>query len=244
MDIGETVLRVDGRAANIIRQITITPNFSDYAIGSVLIELGKTRVLCAVSLSPSVPPFLKNKKTGWLTAEYAMLPVATHTRMQRESTSSTRQSRAIEISRLIGRVFRSIVDLAVIGEQTLIIDCDVLQADGGTRTAAITGASYALNMAQTKMLHAGLINKPFIKTQIAAISTGILDEHFILDLDYSEDSKAALDFNFVLTQTGELIEIQGTAEQEPVSWDKFEQLRLLAQVGITQIFTQLASFKV
>ncbi len=244
MDIGETVLRVDGRAANVIRQIAITPNFSDYAIGSVLIELGKTRVLCAVSLSPSVPPFLKNKKTGWLTAEYAMLPIATHTRMQRESTSSTRQSRAIEISRLIGRVFRSVVDLSVIGEQTLIIDCDVLQADGGTRTAAITGASYALNIAQAKMLDAGLINTPFIKTQIAAISTGILDNNFVLDLDYSEDSKAALDFNFVLTADGELIEVQGTAEQTPVSWDKFEQLRILAQFGITQIFTQLASLKV
>jgi len=233
------VLRVDGRLSNIIRPISITPNFIDYAIGSVLIELGKTRVICAVSLLPNVPPFLKNKKTGWLTAEYAMLPAATHTRMQRESTSTQRQGRAVEISRLIGRVFRSVVNLDAIGEQTLAIDCDVIQADGGTRTAAIIGTSYALHLAQNKMLSAGLISSPFIKTEISAISVGIFEGQPILDLNYVEDSKAEVDFNFVLTKSGDLIEVQGTAEQAPVKWETFEQLRLLAQSGLDQIFDQL-----
>lgn len=234
------MLRVDGRLSNIIRPISITPNFIDYAVGSVLIELGKTRVICTVSLLPNVPPFLKNKKTGWLTAEYAMLPAATHTRMQRESSSSQRQGRAVEISRLIGRVFRSVVNLDIIGEQTLAIDCDVIQADGGTRTAAIIGTNYALQLAQTKMLNSGLINSQFIKTEILAISAGIFEGSPILDLNYVEDSKAQVDFNFVLTRSGDLIEVQGTAEQAPVKWETFEQLRLLAQSGVDQIFDQLA----
>jgi ribonuclease PH len=241
---GETVLRVDGRAANMIRSIAITPNFSDYALGSVLIELGKTRILCAVSLNSGVPPFLKGKKTGWLSAEYAMLPIATHSRMQRESTGLKRQSRAIEISRLIGRVFRTIIDLDVLGEQTLLIDCDVIQADGGTRTAAITGANCALLIAQQKLLAAGLITRPFMKTEIAAISAGILSGECILDLNYQEDSNISADFNFVLTKSGKLIEVQGTAEHEPVDWEMFEQLHVLAQFGVKQIFSELAKLKI
>lgn len=235
--------RVDGRLSNIIRPISLTPNFIDYAMGSVLIELGNTKVLCAVSLIPSVPPFLKNKKTGWLTAEYAMLPAATHLRMQREVNSSQRQGRAVEISRLIGRVFRSVVNLNVIGEQTLTIDCDVLQADGGTRTAAIIGTNYALLLAQKKMLKLNLIHTEFIKTEICAISVGIFDGELLLDLNYEEDSKAELDFNFVLAKNGDLIEIQGTAEQAPVKWETFEQLRILAQSGVTQVFNKLELLK-
>jgi ribonuclease PH len=233
------VQRVDGRLSNIIRPISLTPNFISYAAGSILIELGNTKVLCAVSLIPSVPPFLKNKKTGWLTAEYAMLPAATHNRMQRESTSSQRQGRAVEISRLIGRVFRSVVDLNVIGEQTIAIDCDVLQADGGTRTAAIIGTNCALLLAQKKLLEAGLIKSNFLKTEICAISAGIFAGDLILDLNYEEDSKAEVDFNFVLTKAGDLIEVQGTAEQTPVSWATFEKLRVLAQAGVTQVFDSL-----
>lgn len=240
MEKGETVLRVNGRAANIIRPIAITPNFSDYALGSVLIELGKTRVLCAVSLNSGVPPFLKGKKTGWLTAEYAMLPIATHNRMQRESTTQKRQSRAIEISRLIGRVFRTVVDLDVLGEQTLYIDCDVIQADGGTRTAAITGVNCALMLAQQKLLETGLINRPFMKTQISAISAGVLGEGCILDLDYQEDSNIESDFNFVLTKAGKLVEVQGTAEHDPIDWEVFSQLHDLAQSGVKQIFEQIS----
>lgn len=231
--------RVDGRLSNIIRPISLTPNFISYAAGSILIELGNTKVLCAVSLIPSVPPFLKNKKTGWLTAEYAMLPAATHNRMQRESNSSQRQGRAIEISRLIGRVFRSVVDLNVIGEQTIAIDCDVLQADGGTRTAAIIGTNCALLLAQKNLLASGLIKSNFLKTEICAISTGIFAGNVVLDLNYEEDSKAEVDFNFVLTKAGDLIEVQGTAEQTPVSWEIFEKLRVLAQAGVTQIFDYL-----
>lgn len=236
--------RVNGRAANLIRPIAITPNFSDYALGSVLIELGKTRILCAVSLNSGVPPFLKGKKTGWLSAEYAMLPIATHSRMQRESTSFKRQSRAIEISRLIGRVFRTVIDLDVLGEQTLLIDCDVIQADGGTRTAAITGTNCALQIAQQKLLEAGLISKPFMKSEIAAISAGVLSGECILDLDYQEDSNIAADFNFVLTKSGKIIEVQGTAEHDPVDWQTFEQLHVLAQDGVKQIFSELSKIKI
>lgn len=232
--------RVDGRLSNFIRKISLTPNFIVHSAGSVLIELGNTKVLCAVSLIPSVPSFLKNKKTGWLTAEYAMLPAATHTRIQRESTGLQRQGRAVEISRLIGRVFRSVVDLSVIGEQTLAIDCDVLQADGGTRTAAIIGVNCALLLAQKKLLTQNLIQSRFLKTEIAAISTGILAGQHLLDLNYEEDSKVELDFNFVLTKSGDLIEVQGTAEQKPISWQTFEGLRILAQIGIVQVFEQLS----
>ncbi len=238
------MLRVDGRTAIMIRQIAITPNFSDYALGSVLIELGKTRILCAVSLNSGVPPFLKGKKTGWLSAEYAMLPIATHTRTQRESTSFKGQSRAIEISRLIGRVFRTVIDLDVLGEQTLLIDCDVIQADGGTRTAAITGVNCALLIAQQKLLEAGLIKNHFIKTEIAAISAGVLAGECILDLNYQEDSAIEADFNFVLTKSGKLIEVQGTAEHNPVDWETFEQLHVLAQSGVKQIFSELAKIKI
>ena len=232
--------RLDGRASDSIRKIALTPDFVEHALASVLIELGKTKVLCAVSLNSTVPPFLKNKKSGWLTAEYAMLPVATHSRMQRECTSFKRQSRAVEISRLIGRVFRSIVDLTALNEQTLLIDCDVIQADGGTRTAAIIGTNYVLSLAQAKLLRAGQISVPFMKTEIAAISVGMFGDNCVLDLNYEEDSRADVDFNFVLTKAGHLIEIQGTAEQAPVSWESFGRLHTLAQAGIMQIFEQLS----
>lgn len=231
--------RSDGRTFDTIRQISITPNFIEYSPGSVLIELGKTKVLCAVTVNQSVPSFMKGRGTGWLTAEYAMLPVATHSRTQRESTTYRRQGRTIEISRLIGRVLRSVVNLKLLGEQTIIIDCDVIQADGGTRTAAITGACYALKLAQEKLLNQGKINAPFITSEIAAISSGISNGECVLDLNYEEDSKAEVDFNFVLTRSGKLIEVQGTAEQNPIAWESFDKLRELAQTGVEQIFKQL-----
>lgn len=233
------MIRADGRDYNAIRTIKITPNFIEYAPSSILIELGNTKVICTITLLKSVPPFLKNKGKGWLTAEYAMLPVATHIRNQRESMSYKRQGRTVEISRLIGRIFRSIVDLNAIGEQTILIDCDVIQADGGTRTAAITGTAYALYLAQDHFLENGDIDSFFIKDEVAAISAGIVNGECILDLNYSEDSAAELDFNFVLTKSGKLIEVQGTAEQAPIVWETFDKLRELASSGIAQIFDQL-----
>lgn len=233
------MLRADGRTPEKIRNIRVQDDFIDHALASVLIEFGNTKVLCAVSLEQGVPSFLRNQGQGWMSAEYAMLPVATHNRQQRESTSHKRQSRAIEISRLIGRVCRAVVDLKALGELTLLLDCDVIQADGGTRTAAITGISYALKLAQEKLLQSGQIKRAFIKSEIAAISVGITRSGLILDLDYLEDSRAMADFNFVLTRSGEVIEVQGTAEQQPISWANFEQMHALAQSGILQIFEQL-----
>ena len=233
------MLRTDGRSLEQVRRIAVQTDFIIHALSSVLIEFGNTKVLCTVSHEPGVPSFLKNQGQGWLTAEYAMLPAATHVRQQRESSSYKRQSRAIEISRLIGRVCRAVVDLEALGESTLQLDCDVIQADGGTRTAAITGISYALEMAQAKLLANGKVKRPFLRSQIAAVSVGILAEHLLLDLNYAEDSRVEADFNFVLTRSGELIEIQGTAERQPITWQKFEQLHSVAQSGLNQIFEQL-----
>lgn len=229
--------RNDGRMPDQIRSIKFTPNFIEYAAGSVLIELGKTKVLCAVSLNSGVPPFLKGQGTGWLTAEYAMLPAATHQRTQRDANVTKRPGRTVEISRLIGRVFRSAVSLDVIGERTVTIDCDVIQADGGTRTAAIIGVSYALNLAQAAWQREGWLKSNFVTAEVAAISVGIVQNQIVLDLDCFEDNQAQVDFNFILTRAGQLIEVQGTAEQSPIDWADFEQMRAIAQLGIQQIFS-------
>jgi ribonuclease PH len=223
--------------------VSFSRGIYEYAAGSVLFEMGKTKILCAISLQPGVPQFLRGKGAGWLTAEYALLPTATTTRTQRESTQNRRDGRAIEIARLIGRCFRSVVDLSEIGERTITIDCDVLQADGGTRTAAITGAFMALTMAQERWLKTRLINKPIITDNIAAVSVGVVDDAVLLDLNCDEDNAATADFNFVITQSNKIVEMQGGAESCPLSWDTFEKVRAMACRGTEQLFAECSKDK-
>jgi ribonuclease PH len=183
-----------------------------------------------------VPPFLKGKRTGWVKAEYAMLPSATLVRTNRESSNAERNGRSVEISRLIGRVLRSVINLELLGEQTIIIDCDVLQADGGTRTAAITGAFLALSCAVDRWLEAGKITQTIITDSLAAISVGVINNQILLDIDFAEDSTIDADFNLVLTKSGSIVEIQGTAEKRPIPWHLFNDIYTVAFQGITQIF--------
>ncbi len=224
--------RTDGRANNDLRPVQITPGFLPYAEGSVLIELGNTRVICSASLEDRVPPFLRNMGQGWLTAEYAMLPRATHTRTPRETGRGGPSGRTHEIQRLIGRSLRAVADLKALGERTLTIDCDVLQADGGTRTAAITGAYVAFALAARQLLKNGKITRPLTTNQVAAVSVGIVENTPLLDLKYDEDSKAEVDMNVVCTGDGRFIELQGTAEREPFSRDQMDELLALANRGI------------
>ncbi len=228
--------RKDGRQPNQLRTISVKTNIYEYAAGSILFEMGRTKVLCAVSIQNGVPQFLRGKGTGWLTAEYALLPMATTVRTQRESTLARKDGRSVEIARFIGRCFRSVVDLSQFGEKTITIDCDVLQADGGTRTASITGAFLALLIAQNKWLHSRFIEKPFIKENIAAISVGVVNEEVLLDLNYDEDSIATADFNFVITESDKIIEMQGGAESSPLSWSDFEKVRIIACKGVKELF--------
>lgn len=228
-------IRNDGRTPEQLRPVSFSRNIYEYAAGSLLFEMGKTKVLCAVSIQNGVPPFLRGKGTGWLTAEYALLPMSTTTRTQRESSLGRKDGRAVEIARFIGRCFRCVVDLSSIGERTISIDCDVLQADGGTRTAAITGAFLALSMAQEKWLKSRLISKPIITENIAAVSVGVVQEQVFLDLNYEEDSVATADFNFVITQSNKIVEMQGGAESSPLSWDTFDQVRGMARDGVAQL---------
>jgi ribonuclease PH len=225
-------MRIDNRRNNELRPIKITPGYIDYPEGSVLIETGKTRVLCAVTIQPGVPRWLEHQSQGWLTAEYAMLPRATHTRTPRETTPS---SRSQEIKRLIGRSLRAAVDLNLIGEHTITVDCDVLQADGGTRTASITGAYVAVALALRKMIADKTASPRVLKTQIAAVSVGIVGGEEMLDLDYSEDSRAEVDFNVVMTGEGKFIEVQGTAEGEPFAREAMNRLIDLARDGIGEL---------
>ncbi len=225
-------MRIDNRRNNELRPVTITPGYIDYAEGSVLIQAGKTRVLCAVSVVPGVPKWLVGRGQGWLTAEYAMLPRATHTRTPREITPSGRSQ---EIKRLIGRSLRAAVDLRYIGENTLMVDCDVIQADGGTRTAAITGSYVALVLAVRKMIADKSASPHAIKTAVAAISVGIVNDAELLDLCYAEDSRAQVDFNVVLTGESKFIEVQGTAEGEPFARDAMDRLIKLATDGIGEL---------
>ncbi len=221
--------RPDGRSANELRRVKITPGYIDYPEGSVLIEMGKTRVLCAVSVENQVPRWLVGKNQGWLTAEYAMLPRATHTRTQRETTPSARSQ---EIRRLIGRSLRAAVNLNVIGERTLNVDCDVLQADGGTRTAAITGAYVAVAIAINKMIRTKDASPRALKTAVAAVSVGISGGEPVLDLNYAEDSKAEVDFNIVMTSEGEYVEMQGTGEGATFTRAQMNKLLDLGKAGI------------
>lgn len=228
--------RQDKRTENQLRKITVTYDCFGYAAANVLFQIGQTKVLCSVTIQHSVPQFLKGKKTGWLAAEYAMLPTATKQRAQRSCTVLKQQGRSVEIARLISRTLRSVVDLDSLGERTIMVDCDVLQADGGTRAAAITGACLALQKAQALWLKKGLIEKQFLNETVAAISAGVIDDHILLDLNFAEDSIVDTDFNFVLTQSGKIVEIQGTAERTPLTWDHFEQLKSVAIKGIKDLF--------
>ena len=233
------VQRALGRSYNQLRPVTISYNIFGYAAGSVLFELGNTKVLCSVTLQPGVPPFLKGTKQGWLTAEYAMLPTSSQQRVARESSSGKRNDRAIEISRLIGRSLRSILDLSLLGERTIMVDCDVLEADGSTRTASITGAFVALKAAQEHWIKAGNISAPLLIDELVAVSAGVMGQSVLLDLDYSEDSVIDADYNFVITRNGKLIEIQGAAEKNAISWSEFDQMKQVVSGGVKKMFDLL-----
>jgi len=230
------VKRVDSRAYDALRPIRIIPGFHSFAEGSALIELGKTQVLCSVSAEERVPNFLRGSGTGWITAEYAMLPRATVTRTPRDSSLGRIAGRNQEIQRFIGRSLRAVTDLSALGERTLIVDCDVIQADGGTRTAAVTGAYVALHQACQTLANMGVISSIPLKSAVAATSMGIVHSYMLLDLCYDEDCNAAVDFNVVMTSKGEFVEIQGTAEGKPFSRETIDALLSLAEKGIKQLF--------
>ena len=232
----ESKKRNDGRSFNELRPLKIQYNVFGYAACSVLFELGNTKVQCSVTLQEGVPPFLRNQGVGWLTAEYFMLPTATATRTQRDSTLPKPNGRSVEISRLIGRALRSIVDLKKLGEKTIVIDCDVLQADGGTRTACISGASVALEHAIAQWTLNKQIPQGVLREGIAAISAGVWKGAVVLDPDFAEDSDIDSDFNFVLTRSGNIVELQGTAEKSVVSWVQFNEMQQYAVHGISQLF--------
>lgn len=224
-------MRHSGRQSDALRPITLTPGVSRNAEGSCLISAGNTQVLCTATVEEKVPPFLRNTGKGWVTAEYGMLPRATNSRVPREAAKGKQSGRTQEIQRLIGRSLRSIVDLKALGERQIIIDCDVIEADGGTRTASITGAYVALHQALSKLVDAGTLPAlPFTDT-VSAVSCGIINGTPMLDLDYPEDSSAEVDANFVLTGKGLIVEIQGTAEEKPFSEEEFSQLLALAKKG-------------
>jgi len=228
------LFRLDGRANDELRPVRIIPGFQHYAEGSALIELGKTKVICAVSVEDRVPAFLRGEGQGWITAEYAMLPRSTSTRTPREEGRVG--GRSHEIQRLIGRSLRAVTDLDALGERTLVVDCDVLQADGGTRTAAITGSYVALVQALNTLKEMGYIASLPIKSAVAATSVGIVAGELLLDLCYDEDSWAEVDFNVVMTSEGQFVEIQGTAEMSPFSKESIDSLLSLAERGIARLF--------
>lgn len=232
-----SVRRADGRLPDQLRPVAITPNFQHFPAGSALIEFGRTRVICAASVEERVPPFLAGSGKGWVTAEYAMLPSSTPSRSQREGAGSKPQGRSMEIQRLIGRSLRSVVALQALGERTITLDCDVIEADGGTRTAAITGAVVALGLAVRKLQAQGVIKtkQPVLKQMLAAVSVGIVDGAPLLDLDYAEDSRAQADCNVVMTDNGWLVEVQATAERKAFSRDELNTLLGLAEKGIHEL---------
>jgi len=230
-------MRPDGRSNNEIRNIKITRNFIKNAEGSVLIEMGDTKVICTASIEDRVPPFLKDKNRGWITGEYSMLPRSTDTRNVRESSRGKVGGRTHEIQRLIGRAMRSVVDLDVLGERTIWLDCDVIQADGGTRTASISGAFVALKDAVAYAMKNKSIASQPIKDYVAAVSVGIVNGEPRLDLAYTEDSAAEVDMNIVMTGSGEFIEVQGTAETKPFNMNGLQEMLSLAEAGIKEINT-------
>ena len=228
-------MRPSGRAADGIRTVTFTPDFTRHAEGSVLVEFGETRVLCTASVEDRVPGWMRGKGRGWVTGEYGMLPRATHTRSAREAARGKQSGRTVEISRLIGRSLRAIIDLTALGERTVTLDCDVLQADGGTRTAAISGAYVALALAMQRLVAAGKIKNNPLLGQVAAVSVGVYRGAAVLDLDYAEDSEAETDMNIVMNDAGRFIEVQGTAEGHAFSQEELSEMLALAQAGIAHI---------
>jgi len=229
--------RIDGRQKNQIRPVKITRDYLKHAEGSVLIEMGDTKVICTASLEERVPPFLKGQGKGWITSEYGMLPRSTEVRKPRDSTRGKVDGRTMEIQRLIGRALRSVVDLKKLGEQTIYIDCDVIQADGGTRTASITGAYVALIDALGKSLKSGKINSIPVTNYVAAISVGIKDREVILDLNYAEDSTCQVDMNIIMTENGQLVEIQGTGEESPFTKEELNEMLELGELGIKELIS-------
>jgi ribonuclease PH len=227
--------RPSGRQPNELRAVSFTRNFTKHAEGSVLVEFGDTKVICTASIESGVPGFLRGKGQGWITAEYGMLPRSTNTRMGREAARGKQSGRTVEIQRLIGRSLRAAVDLNILGENTIMIDCDVIQADGGTRTASITGASVALADAINKMIAAGKLSANPMKRMIASVSVGIYKGEVVLDLDYPEDSVADTDMNMVMADDGGIIEMQGTAEGEPFSEAEFASMLSFAKQGIAEL---------
>ncbi len=229
-------MRPSGRSPDQLRPVTITRNFTCHAEGSVLIEFGNTKVICNASFEAGVPGFLRGKSQGWVTGEYGMLPRSTGSRMRREATQNKQGGRTMEIQRLIGRSLRAVVDMDALGENTIVVDCDVIQADGGTRTASITGGYIALVDAVNKAMTDGLIDSDPIKGKIASISVGIHDGDPVLDLDYIEDSTAETDMNVVMNDENHFIEVQGTAEGHPFTPEELNSMLELAQKGITELF--------
>ncbi|MEC5398263.1 ribonuclease PH [Uliginosibacterium sp. H1] len=229
--------RPSGRRADQLREVRIIRGFTKHAEGSVLVEFGDTRVLCTASVEESVPPFLRGKGEGWVTAEYGMLPRSTHTRMSREAAKGKQTGRTQEIQRLIGRSLRAVVDLKALGERQITIDCDVLQADGGTRTASITGACVALHDALQKLIAEGKLTASPLREWVAAVSVGIANGAPVLDLDYVEDSACDTDMNVVMTGSGGFVEVQGTAEGAPFQRTELDALLALAGAGIAELVT-------
>jgi ribonuclease PH len=235
--------RTDGRRADELRAVRITPGFMPYAEGSALIEMGNTRVICTATLDERVPPFRRNSGQGWLTAEYAMLPRATQQRTQRETGRGGASGRTHEIQRLIGRSLRAVTNLSKLGERTITIDCDVLQADGGTRTASITGAYVALVLACRRLVRENKLSALPLTGEVAAVSVGVVAGVPLLDLKYDEDSRAAVDMNVVCTGDGRFVELQGTAEGEPFTTEQTDALLALARAGLQTLFeAQRAAF--
>lgn len=230
--------RPSGRAPDQLREVRITRHFTRHAEGSVLVEFGDTRVLCTASIEDTVPPFLRNTGRGWVTAEYGMLPRATHTRSRREAASGKQGGRTLEIQRLIGRALRAVVDLKALGERTITLDCDVLQADGGTRTASITGGYVALLDAVSTLVRKGVLRDTPIHGQVAAISVGIWSGVPVVDLDYAEDSDAETDMNVVMNNGGAFIEVQGTAEGHAFRRHELDEMLNLAANGIGQLLAK------
>ncbi len=228
-------MRPEGRTAEQIRQLKLTRNYTKHAEGSVLVEFGETKVLCNATVEEGVPRFLKGQGQGWVTAEYGMLPRSTHSRMAREAAKGKQGGRTMEIQRLIARSLRAAVDLKKLGEFTITLDCDVIQADGGTRTASITGACVALADALNALVAAGKLKANPMKGMVAAVSVGIVDGQAVCDLEYVEDSAAETDMNVVMLEDGRMIEVQGTAEGEPFSHEELLQLLALARGGIEEI---------
>ncbi|WP_029010916.1 ribonuclease PH [Azospirillum halopraeferens] len=228
-------MRPSGRATDQLRTVSLEPGFSKYAEGSCLVRFGDTHVLCTASVDDGVPRFLKNTGLGWVTAEYGMLPRSTHSRTDREAARGKQTGRTQEIQRLIGRALRAVTDRAAMGEVQIKVDCDVLQADGGTRTAAITGSYVALHLAFQHLMEIGAVKRMPLTDNVAAVSCGLYKGTPVLDLDYAEDSSAQADANFVLTGRGGIVEVQGTAEEKPFSEDEFNALMALARKGVAEL---------